>query len=119
MALKIIGYKGYMFAIQSYLKDDFVNLSILNGDSFQIDFVYNTISTTGKETKEWKRIKSEFVISEIKTLVDWAFYFHYCQSQIEDKGKCKKQCEHCKGYFKPLEEDYKKSFEVLHTHLRT
>ena len=53
-------------------------MSILNGDSFQVDFVSNTITTTGKETMDWKRIKSKFIISEIKTLVDWNFYFHYC-----------------------------------------
>lgn len=27
----------------------------------------------------------------------------YCQSDIEDKRKCKNQCEHCKEYYKPLE----------------
>jgi len=117
MELKIIQYKGYALAIQAYLKNDFVNLSVLNGDSFEVNFVSNTITTSGKETKEWNRIKSDFVISEIKTLVDCVFYFHYCQSQIEDNGKCKKQCDHCKVYYKPLEEDYKKSFEILHTHL--
>lgn len=31
--------------------------------------------------------------------------FKYCQSQIEDNGKCKKQCNHCKEYYKPLEND--------------
>jgi hypothetical protein len=42
--------------------------------------------------------------------------FKYCQSQIEGNGKCKKQCEHCKEYFKPLE-DMKKTdslFKQLH-----
>jgi len=117
--LKIIGYKGYMFAIQSYLKDDFVNLSILNGDSFKVDFVSNSITTTGKETKEWQRIKYEFVISEIKILVDWYFYFHYCQSQIEGNKKCKNQCKICKEYFKLLEKDYKKGFELSQIHLRS
>ena len=27
----------------------------------------------------------------------------YCQMQIEDNGKCKNQCEHCKEYYKDLE----------------
>lgn len=31
--------------------------------------------------------------------------FKYCQSQIEDNGKCKKQCSNCKAYYKPLEND--------------
>lgn len=31
----------------------------------------------------------------------------YCQNQIEDSKKCKIQCEHCKCYYKPLEEQYK------------
>lgn len=28
----------------------------------------------------------------------------YCQSEIEDDGKCEKQCEHCKEYYRPLEQ---------------
>ena len=28
----------------------------------------------------------------------------YCQSEIEDNGKCDTQCEHCKEYYKPLEQ---------------
>jgi hypothetical protein len=31
--------------------------------------------------------------------------FRYCQSQIEDNGKCKEQCEHCKEYYAPLENE--------------
>lgn len=31
--------------------------------------------------------------------------FRYCQSQIEDNGKCKEQCEHCKEYYSPLENE--------------
>ena len=30
--------------------------------------------------------------------------FSYCQSQIEGSNKCKIQCDHCKEYYKPLEE---------------
>lgn len=30
--------------------------------------------------------------------------YSYCSVQIENGGKrCKKQCNHCKTYFKPLE----------------
>jgi hypothetical protein len=28
----------------------------------------------------------------------------YCQSEIEDNRKCTHQCEHCKEYYKPLEQ---------------
>ncbi len=28
----------------------------------------------------------------------------YCQSHIEDNGRCNTQCEHCKEYYKPLEQ---------------
>ena len=31
--------------------------------------------------------------------------YHYCQNQIEGHRKCKEQCEHCKNYYKPLEEE--------------
>lgn len=34
-------------------------------------------------------------------------YFRYCQSQIEDNGKCETQCEHCKEYYAPLENEPK------------
>ncbi len=33
--------------------------------------------------------------------------FRYCQSQIEDNGKCEIQCEHCKEYYAPLENEPK------------
>lgn len=33
------------------------------------------------------------------------FAFKYCQSEIEDKGKCKIQCNHCKEYYKSLENE--------------
>ena len=29
--------------------------------------------------------------------------FYYCQSSIESRGACKRQCSHCKEYYKPLE----------------
>lgn len=28
----------------------------------------------------------------------------YCQSEIEGNRKCINQCEHCKEYYKPLEQ---------------
>lgn len=31
--------------------------------------------------------------------------FNYCQNQIEGQRMCKIQCDHCKEYYKPLEEE--------------
>lgn len=30
--------------------------------------------------------------------------FSYCQSQIEEREWCEEQCDHCRAYYKPLEE---------------
>lgn len=30
----------------------------------------------------------------------------YCQSEIEGDRKCTNQCEHCKEYYKPLEQSH-------------
>jgi hypothetical protein len=38
--------------------------------------------------------------------------FKYCQSQIEDNGKCETQCEHCKEYYAPLENEPKEGAGV-------
>ena len=38
--------------------------------------------------------------------------FRYCQSQIEDNGKCETQCEHCKEYYAPLENEPKEGAGV-------
>jgi hypothetical protein len=34
--------------------------------------------------------------------------FYYCQLQIEQDKWCKNQCDHCKTYYKPLEQERKK-----------
>jgi len=34
--------------------------------------------------------------------------FYYCQLQIEQDKWCTTQCEHCKEYYKQLEEERKK-----------
>lgn len=34
--------------------------------------------------------------------------FYYCQLQIEQDKWCATQCDHCKKYYKPLEEERKK-----------
>lgn len=33
--------------------------------------------------------------------------FYYCQSEIEFRDKCQKQCNHCKTYYYPLEQERK------------
>lgn len=33
-------------------------------------------------------------------IVSGAFY---CQRSIEDEDKCEEQCEHCRGYYAPLQ----------------
>ena len=38
--------------------------------------------------------------------------FRYCQSQIEDNGKCETQCEHCKEYYAPLENDAYTNYSI-------
>lgn len=30
-------------------------------------------------------------------------HFYYCQSSIEDRKACKRQCNHCMTYYKPIE----------------
>lgn len=38
--------------------------------------------------------------------------FYYCQLQIEQDKWCKTQCDHCKKYYKPLEDELKKEKEL-------
>ena len=44
-------------------------------------------------------------IDDITTLIDQykAMKFFYCQREIECNPKCEIQCDHCKEYYKPLE----------------
>jgi nuclear transport factor 2 (NTF2) superfamily protein len=37
--------------------------------------------------------------------VDRSFY---CQAEIEGRHQCKYQCDHCREYYKPLEDNWKK-----------
>jgi hypothetical protein len=41
------------------------------------------------------------ILSEVKNNVSRSFY---CQREIEGRSKCTNQCEHCKEYYKPLEQ---------------
>ena len=35
-------------------------------------------------------------------------HFNYCQRDIECGPKCKRQCDHCKNYYKPIEDNINK-----------
>lgn len=98
-------YIGTAFIVQSYLKNDFANICEVNGESYRIDFANKLITTSAKETKDWKLKASKINFDEIGKILNSFFDFKYCQSEIEDNGKCKIQCEHCKEYYKPLENE--------------
>ena len=44
--------------------------------------------------------------SKIHKIMDGDFY--YCQYQIENDEWCDVQCDHCREYYKPLEESKKR-----------
>jgi len=96
-------YNGTAFIVQSFNFNDFANICELSGNSFRINFVTKEITTDGKESKTWKEKASKLKIDELQIILNNLFFFKYCQSQIEDNGKCVKQCKHCKEYYKPLE----------------
>jgi|GEM_PF-3055032 len=96
-------YIGTVFIVQSYLKNDFANICEVDGESYRIDFSNKLITTSAKETKDWKLKASKINFDEISKILNSFLDFKYCQSQIEDKGKCNIQCEHCEEYYKPLE----------------
>jgi hypothetical protein len=96
-------YKQINFVVQAYLENDLANICEINGESFRIDFYNKKITTSAKETKDWKEKASRINIEEITEILKNLFSFKYCQSNIEDKEKCKIQCDHCKEYFKKLE----------------
>jgi hypothetical protein len=98
-------YIGAAFIVQSFLENDFANICEVNGESFRIEFVNKQITTSAKETKDWKCKVSKMNFEEIGKILNELFAFKYCQSQIEDNGKCKIQCEHCKKYYKLLENE--------------
>ena len=50
---------------------------------------------TCSENRQYKNTKREVKMN----LDNWS----YCQSEIEDNGKCDAQCEHCEEYYKPIE----------------
>lgn len=105
MLLNKFEYIGTAFIVQSYLKNDFANICEVNGESFRIDFVNKLITTSAKETKGWKQKALKINFDEIGKILKSFFDYKYCQSEIEDNGKCNIQCEHCKEYYKTLENE--------------
>jgi len=67
MKIYTFAYKNFHFVIQSYLRNDFCNICELEGDSFRIDFKNKTITTSGKESKEWLRKKALINVDEIES----------------------------------------------------
>jgi len=102
MLLNKFKYLETEFIVQSYLKNEFVNICQVNGHNFRIEFDKKIITTSAKESKEWKSLAKKIIFEEVKTILDNIFYFKYCQSEIECNQKCKTQCEHCIKYYKPL-----------------
>lgn len=105
MSLNKFDYNGAVFIVQSYLKDDFANIHEINGESYRIDFVNEIVTTSAKESKEWKCKSLQINFNDISKILNNIFSFKYCQSEIEDNGKCSIQCNHCKKYYKPLENE--------------
>lgn len=70
MLLNKFEYMGTAFIVQSYLKNDFANICQINGDSFRIDFVNQNITTSSKESKDWKLKANKINIKEIETIID-------------------------------------------------
>jgi hypothetical protein len=101
--MKKINYKGLVLLVQAFKKDHFVNLTEQSGLTFSIDFRTFKISTTGKETRMWLQVAYVLNVNELKQLIEEAFNFRYCQSEIELNDKCKVQCSHCEEYYRPLE----------------
>lgn len=99
MLLNKFQYIGTAFIVQSYLKNDFANICEVNGESFRIDFANRQITTSAKETNDWKSKASKIRLDEISKILETLFDFKYCQGNIEDNGKCKIQCDHCKEYY--------------------
>ena len=87
---------GVKCVVQSYVEDDFVNLSpIQTGrESFenclgnvQIDFVNHHIATEGKENAKWKGFVSALNIDEINNIL---------KSKISEHEKYKRSTGMCK-----------------------
>lgn len=62
---------------------------------------YQKYSELGEE--QFEKAAEEIAKEMIREMKD--FGFRYCQSEIEDKARCKKQCNHCAEYYAPLDNE--------------
>lgn len=46
---------------------------------------------------------------QVAKLIEMSNRFYYCQSAIEMNHVCRKQCSHCRAYYKPLEDKLKRT----------
>ncbi len=63
-------YIGTTFIVQSYLKNNFANICEVNGESFRVDFKNGSITTSAKETPDWKSKKRKIDITELQKILD-------------------------------------------------
>ncbi len=68
---------------------------------------YFSENSTEKIQEDWDKTE-HFDNGLGLTIEDFLLYAvskpFYCQSQIEGNGWCEEQCDHCKEYYKPLEQ---------------
>ena len=53
--------------------------------------------------KKLLKEKAMNIATAIRILLSQHGARFYCQSDVEGDGMCKDQCEHCKSYYAPLE----------------
>ena len=68
------------------------NKERMNNIEKQVEYFVETYGHAPEEAA--KKICALFSVSRL----------FYCQSEIEGNRKCKHQCDHCKEYYKPLEQ---------------
>lgn len=66
-------YIEIVFILQSYLKNDFANICEVNGESFRIDFINKSITTSAKETKDWNKKASKISFDELNKILNNLF----------------------------------------------
>ena len=69
---------------------------------------YNDRGKHNRFNKFYKRLKQKTGIEHyIDDYLNQNKYFTYCQRQVEGQSICDKQCDHCKEYYAPLENQNK------------
>jgi hypothetical protein len=62
-------YLDKKFVVQAYREYDFLNICEINGNFFSIDLMDKKITTSGKETPEWKHTAHNMNIDEIENII--------------------------------------------------